>query len=415
MVYSYCRKLDKTEKKNKQSIDKWASKNQITIDEYVWDEEVSQKTPFEKRSLSSYLIPKLQKGDCLVVYQLSCLGRSAEELDYLFNQVFLEKKVRILCKTMNIDIDFSCINPVQQGLLDNFAFAANLHRTLVVEVTKSALSARRNSGIKLGGASDKWKEKYNNLSKEERHQLQLKRGLAKHKHCLETPDVQAFLNILKKVFNLDDDYSKWDWNKVTTSGGYLSLLIKKINEANEQHGLFATWDLSDLNSDKLKQKIRNKIHTRKRAFNNYYSKYDDKHIIPSNTSEGIVFTDTESTSQKETTKKRETELDKNRLKEIEEDTLSSQDILSDIFTDDDTSHDLTITNEEAMIKILKTLLSKDVWSYQEVEHICKKHKLIMGAVLEQINDYSYNKVDDVVLEDDGEKIYVTTEYKDFLL
>lgn len=412
MVYSYCRKLDKTEKKNKQSIDKWASKNQITIDEYVWDEEVSQKTPFEKRSLSSYLIPKLQKGDCLVVYQLSCLGRSAEELDYLFNQVFLEKKVRILCKTMNIDIDFSCINPVQQGLLDNIAFAANLHRTLVVEVTKSALSARRNSGVKLSGASDKWKESYYAKSKEDKERDQLKRGFSKLKRKLESPDVQAFLNILRDVFDLEDDYKKWSWEKVTTSGGYMSVLLNKIKEANEHQGLFSTWDLSDLTSNKLQQKVRNEIQTRKRTFKTYFSTYENNTIVGKILSKTPSYIPKDSRDEKIV---REFTIDKKRLNEIEEDTLSSQNILSDIFTDDDTSHDLTITNEEAMIKILKTLLSKDVWSYQEVEHICKKHKLIMGAVLEQINDYSYNKVDDVVLEDDGEKIYVTTEYKGFLL
>lgn len=40
---------------------------------------------------------------------------------------------------------------------------------------------------------------------------------------------------------------------------------------------------------------------------------------------------------------------------------------------------------------------------------------MMGAVLEQINDFAYEKVDDAVIEDDGENIYVTLDYKEQLI
>jgi hypothetical protein len=41
--------------------------------------------------------------------------------------------------------------------------------------------------------------------------------------------------------------------------------------------------------------------------------------------------------------------------------------------------------------------------------------MMTGSVLEQINDYSYNKIEDAVIEDDGDTINVMTEYKDKLL
>lgn len=65
--------------------------------------------------------------------------------------------------------------------------------------------------------------------------------------------------------------------------------------------------------------------------------------------------------------------------------------------------------------IMKMLFTKEVWSYEEVETICKKRKQMIGSVLEQINDYALSKVDDIVLEDDGDNIYMMTEYKDMLL
>ena len=40
---------------------------------------------------------------------------------------------------------------------------------------------------------------------------------------------------------------------------------------------------------------------------------------------------------------------------------------------------------------------------------------MIGFVLEQINDYSYSKIEDAVIEDDGDTIYVMTEFKDKLI
>jgi hypothetical protein len=40
---------------------------------------------------------------------------------------------------------------------------------------------------------------------------------------------------------------------------------------------------------------------------------------------------------------------------------------------------------------------------------------MIGSVLEQINDFSYTKIEDAVIEDDGDTIYVMTEYKDKLI
>jgi hypothetical protein len=67
------------------------------------------------------------------------------------------------------------------------------------------------------------------------------------------------------------------------------------------------------------------------------------------------------------------------------------------------------------LDILKILLTKESWKRDDVEIICQERHLMIGSVLEQINDYSYNRIEDAVIEDDGDTIYVMTEYKDKLI
>ena len=60
-------------------------------------------------------------------------------------------------------------------------------------------------------------------------------------------------------------------------------------------------------------------------------------------------------------------------------------------------------------------MTKSEWSKAEVDSICKELNVITGSILEQINDYAYDKVDDVVIEDEDDIIYVNTDYKDQLI
>lgn len=107
-----------------------------------------------------------------------------------------------------------------------------------------------------------------------------------------------------------------------------------------------------------------------------------------------------------------------KLNIFEQQTKAAQKLLSEIFVEEEPALpqnmelDATATT---WMKILKSLLAKETWKRVEVEKICKEHGLMMGAVLEQINDFAYEKVDDAVIEDDGENIYVTLDYKEQLI
>ena len=73
------------------------------------------------------------------------------------------------------------------------------------------------------------------------------------------------------------------------------------------------------------------------------------------------------------------------------------------------------SNKDILKEILSLLFTKEQWDKDELETICKRKGLMLGSILEEINDYSYSVVDDVVLEDEGDTISVIMDYKDELL
>lgn len=108
-------------------------------------------------------------------------------------------------------------------------------------------------------------------------------------------------------------------------------------------------------------------------------------------------------------------LDEKKLGELKQQTEIAQDLLSDIFlVEENEQASTTQTTNNAMIEALHKLLEKDVWQRTDVEKALGSG-IMIGNILEQINDYAYSIVEDIVVEEDGDTIYVTTEYKEQLI
>ena len=107
-------------------------------------------------------------------------------------------------------------------------------------------------------------------------------------------------------------------------------------------------------------------------------------------------------------------IDQNKLSKIKQDTHVAQSFLSDIF-DDNEQEVIVKTQGFEHEAILAEILSKDSWERDELSNLCKKKGYILGSLLEGINDYSYSKVGDAIIEDDGDVLYVNVEYKKELL
>lgn len=416
MIYAYCRKSlsHNNEEKATQLIYKWAWEHHLQVDEFIWEDFVTQKTSFEKRKISTYILPKIKKGDLLIVSELSCLGRSAAELDILFNKIFKEKPIHIVCIPINLDIDFTNLSTIDELTLDKIAFAAKLQSHLAREVTASALSAKIKIGKKMGAASEKYKQTYNNKSNKEKREIGLKRGKAKNQHFLESKNVVTFIEILRIVFKdaCIGEPNSWDWKQINTKGENKIKLLTLMKESNGRNPtLFSTWDFSfELSSKYYQMKLASYIANLRRSIKNYYDiilKYNenDKSKPQENNDEYLNHTPIN-------------KLDISRLKKIEEDTQESQSLLSDIFDETNTDENNCSIEEGSFSNvkgIMKTLLSKEEWDFTEVNSLCKQKGITIGFALEQINEYSFSKVEDSVIYQDGNKFHVITDYKQYLV
>ena len=110
-------------------------------------------------------------------------------------------------------------------------------------------------------------------------------------------------------------------------------------------------------------------------------------------------------------------LDSNKLKNFMQQTEISQSLLSDIFKEEDDSSNKTKSKSDENItkEILAILFTKEIWDYKEFQEICNNRGILPGSILEKINDYAYEMVDDIVAEESENKIYITMNYKKDLI
>ena len=115
-------------------------------------------------------------------------------------------------------------------------------------------------------------------------------------------------------------------------------------------------------------------------------------------------------------KKEEPLLDKGKLTKLQEQTNAAQAMLAEIFSQEEEQVLDVVPQPDLnpLTDILVELLTKEQWTRNELKELVGPDVMI-GNLLEQINDYAYSIVNDVVVEEDGENIYVTTDYKEQLI
>ena len=115
-------------------------------------------------------------------------------------------------------------------------------------------------------------------------------------------------------------------------------------------------------------------------------------------------------------KKEEPLLDKGKLTKLQEQTKAAQAMLAEIFIQEEEQVPNVVPQPDLnpLTDILVELLTKEQWTRNELKELVGPDVMI-GNLLEQINDYAYSIVNDVVVEEDGENIYVTIDYKEQLI
>ena len=115
------------------------------------------------------------------------------------------------------------------------------------------------------------------------------------------------------------------------------------------------------------------------------------------------------------------QLDESILVRLESETKDIQSMLGAIFVEDELADEsntnaiaTTEIDEESGIDkqhyaLFESLIRKDRWTREEVEVLCRDSGLMVSGALETINDWSFDKVDAAVLEEDGDTIYLDQE------
>ncbi len=239
----------------------WLNAHGMTVDEIVTDEGVSGGVSYVDRNLGKKLLPMTKEGDMIIVSEISRLGRSMFDLSKLIHTELKPRKLRLVVVSMGIDLRCDKLTAIDELILNNFSFAAQLEKQLISERTLSALQVKKQQGVKLGGASDAWFNTYKNKSKEQIEKEYMEKGKVRNARHLENRDVKAFLKIIKNVFPdacKNDDAREWDWDNVTTKGDYreqILNLMKTHKELDDNGTLFVKWDFTEIYSNKLRVKL----------------------------------------------------------------------------------------------------------------------------------------------------------------
>ena len=143
-VYVYTRVSTEKQELTQQlyTINDYLSSKHLQADEVVSDEGVSGGVSYKQRKLND-LLNDMTEGDCLVVSEISRLGRSMSDLNKLVNDEMKPRKLRLIIIKMGLDLDCAKLTPIDQMIIMAFGVAAELEKQLIQDRTKSALDARK--------------------------------------------------------------------------------------------------------------------------------------------------------------------------------------------------------------------------------------------------------------------------------
>ena len=142
-VYLYSRvstsEQDLTQQRYK--VQTYLDSKGLTLTDEIADKDVSgYKVSYKNRGLAN-LIDMMQEGDCVICSELSRLARTMADINRLINDDLKPRKLRLIIVSMGIDLDCSRMKAIDELILQNFAFAAQVEAEMTRDRTQSALDA----------------------------------------------------------------------------------------------------------------------------------------------------------------------------------------------------------------------------------------------------------------------------------
>ena len=249
----------------------WLNAHHMKVDEVVSDEGVSGGVSYADRSLGKTLLPRMVEGDMLIVSEVSRLGRSMYDLSKLIHTELKPRKIRLVCVSMGIDLNCAKMTAIDELILSNFSFAAQLEKQLISERTLSALEVKRKKGVKFGAASPVFQANRANKDKEVLLNQYNKMGNTKKARYQSSRKVTAFLRILQQIFpdaTTNEDPHKWEWKLITTKGDNkdnILKMMKTMRDLDDSGHLWHKWDF-DAPERLQQQRLAAHMHSIKRTF-----------------------------------------------------------------------------------------------------------------------------------------------------
>ena len=124
----------------------FANQEGFQVNQFIQSTISSQKSPNARKI--NVLLEELQEGDCLIVSELSRLGRSVGEIIRLVDQL-VKKQIRFFAIKEGIRLNGK--QELQTKVtITLFSLMAEIERDLMSERTKEGIAAARAKGKKLG-------------------------------------------------------------------------------------------------------------------------------------------------------------------------------------------------------------------------------------------------------------------------